>query len=564
MAAAKIRRVAHAAAQRRQANKQKRRQLREKKAAAKRPAGRPKQKRYYAKARFSLKRLRKLFNNLEIVITVALPDEPFPKTPDRMYSYYQFRPTEVQLHEDGSLKGGLLTFTFAWIDWSFIRLLVAPYYQTSPEGGELWDPVTLFLLDLVRVLLGFSSRAQLLDELRQETPLGRAIAAYVGIALDHPKDPAHKVPSEMAFTHFRNRIGPVVYEATFHFLVGILRQLGLITGQVLAFDSLLMEAWATFHGCANAGQAGHGCRECPSFQDCDRVPYDLEGGVGHRRQKDNPKEVEAVFGYKAHVGVSFEVALGMEFPVALLGTAGQCYDGNYFIALLEQMERYHEQVQAVFHIADGHYDDFKNYIAARQRGAKPLFHYNPRNEKLDAASLRRRGYNEVGWPYAPCGVVMHPNGYDAVAHRVKFICGQACPEGHTDCPFRAPQTGCVQNVAVPEDSRLVLEVPRGTRRYKIIFALRSAVERNNDYFADHGLARPKYHGLHNWQLNLFLTGMVTLLCKLYDLLAEASCQEAAPERYPTLDLWALPLEKAIQERWKHFHEEDELVAFPDG
>ena len=564
MAAAKIRRVAHAAAQQQGAEKQKRRQLREKKATAKRPAGRPKQKRYYAKARFSLKRLRQLFNNLEIVITVALPDEPFTKDPARLYSYYQFRPTEVQLHEDGSLKGGLLTFTFAWIDWSFIRLLVAPYYQTSPEGGELWDPVTLFLLDLVRVLLHFSSRDQLLEELRQATPLGRAIAAHVGLDLDHPPDSAHPVPSEMAFTHFRNRIGPVVYEATFHFLVGMLRQLGIITSQVLAFDSALVAAWATFHGCANAGQAGHGCRECLSFAACDRVPYDLEGGVGHRRQKGHPKEVEAVFGYKAHVGVSCEVALGMEFPVALLGTAGQLYDGNYFIALLEQMERYHAQVHAAFHLADGHYDDFKNYIAARQRGAQPLFHYNPRNEKTDAANLRARGYNEVGWPYAPCGVVMHPNGYDAEAHRVKFTCRQACPDGHAACPFRANHTGWVQNVVVSQDSRLVLEIPRGTRRYKIIFALRSAVERNNDYLADHGLARPKYHGLHNWQLNLFLAGMVTLLCKLYDLLAEASHQEATPERYPTLDLWPLPLEKAIRERWKHFHEEDELVALPDG
>jgi len=31
-----------------------------------------------------------------------------------------------------------------------------------------------------------------------------------------------------------------------------------------------------------------------------------------------------------------------------------------------------------------------------------------------------------------------------------------------------------------------------------------------------------------------------------------------------LYLWDLPLEKAIRERWKHFHEEDELLALPDG
>jgi hypothetical protein len=562
MAAARIRRVAQA--QQRRAEKQQRRCLRKKRAEAKRRRGRPKQKRYYAKSQFSLKRLRKLLNNIEIVIIVAVPDEPFTKDPERMYSSYQFQPLAIRLNPDGTLKGGILTFTFAWIDWSFIRLLVAPFYKTSDEGGHLWDPVTLFLLDLVRVLLHFSSRDKLLDELRKETSLGREIATLVGIDLDHPKDPAHKVPSEMAFTHFRNRIGPVVYEAVFHIMVGLLRQLDIITFRVLAFDSMLVETWATFYGCENAGQAGHGCQQCLLFSQCERVPYDLEGGVGHRRSKEDPNQVTALYSYKVHSGVSFEVKLGMEFPVVLLVTPGQVYDGHFFEALLEQIERYHGQVKAVFHIADGHYDDFKNYIAARRRGAKPVFHYNKRNEKTDQERLQERGYNEVGWPYAPCGIVMHPNGYDEGDQRLKFICRKECPEGHQDCPFHAHAVGCVKNIPVTKDSRLVLEIPRGTRRYKIIFALRSSVERNNDYFADNGLSRPKYHGLHNMQLNAFLTGIVTLLRKLYDLIEEASQQEAEPERYPTLDLWNLPLEKAIRERWKHFHEEDELLAFPDG
>jgi len=571
MAAAKIQRIAQA--QQRRAEKQQRRRLREKKAEAKRRPGRPKQKRYYAKARFSLKRLSKILNNIEIVITVALPDTPFTKDPQRMYSCYRFRPMEIQLHADGTLKGGILTFVFAWIDWSFVRLLVAPFYKTSGEGGELWDPVTIFLLDLLRVLLHFSSRDKLLDELRQETPLGRQIATFVGIdpsassgqALDNPKDPAHKVPSEMAFTHFRNRLtNPLVYEAIFHVMVGLLRQLDIVTFRVLAFDSLLVETWATFHGCDNAGQAGHGCEQCLLFKQCERVPYDLEGGVGHRRSKDNPSKVEALYCFKVHTGVSFEVELGMELPVVLLVTPGQVYDGHYFTALLEQMERYHGQVKAVFHIADGHYDDFKNYLAARKRGARPIFHYNKRNEETTPEALDNRGYNEVGWPYAPCGIVMHPQGYDEDDKRLKFICRKACPAGQEGCRFRANQVGYVKNVPVAENSRLVLEIPRGTRRYKIIFALRSSVERNNDYFADNGLARPKYYGLHNMQLNAFLTGIATLLRKLYELIEEASQQEATPERYPTLDLWGLPLEKAIRERWKHFHEEDELLAFPDG
>jgi hypothetical protein len=368
----------------------------------------------------------------------------------------------------------------------------------------------------------------------------------------------------MAFTHLRNRLTPVVYEAVFHLMVGLLRQLDIVTFRVIAFDAMLVATWATFHGCENAGQAGHGCAQCPRHAQCEQVPYDLEAGVGHRRGKDDPDQVEALYAYKVHTGVSFEVALGMEFPVALLVTAGQVYDGHYFEALLAQMEAYHAQVKAVFHIADCHYDDFKNYLAARRRGAKPLFAYNKRNEKTDPTALVSRGYNEVGWPYAPCGLPLQPHGYDEEAKRLTFSCGRACPAGQADCPFRATQLGCVKNVPVAEQSRLVLEIPRGTRRYKIIFALRSAVERNNDYFADNGLARPQYHGLHNMQLNACLTGIATLLRKLYDLITEASRQEADPTHYPTLDLWDLPLEQAIRQRWQYFHEEDERYAIPDG
>jgi len=127
MAAARIRRVAQA--QQRRAEKRQRRRLHKKKAEAKRRRGRPKQKCYYAKSRFSLKRLRKLLNNIEVVITVAVLDEPFTKDPERMYSYYQFRPLEIRLNPDDTLKGGILTFTFAWIDWSFVRLLVASFYD---------------------------------------------------------------------------------------------------------------------------------------------------------------------------------------------------------------------------------------------------------------------------------------------------------------------------------------------------------------------------------------------------------------------------------------------------
>lgn len=518
----------------------------------------PNKKLYYAKSRFSLKRLRKILNSIEVIIHLSGAGGPFPRPVERMYSYYQFQPRKIRVTKEGTLKGGLLTFVFAWIDWSFLRDLAAPAYSDAPQGGWLWDPVTLILLDFLRVLLHRDGRTDLLDELRDETALGRQVAQYVGLDLDHPRHPDHVVPTEMAFTHLRQRLGPAVYMGLMQVVVSFLRQLGVITFDVLAFDSMLVDAWAVFNGCQDAGQAGHGCQSCPLFEDCQRVPFDLEGGVGHRVNPDNPEDVTPVFSHKVHSVVSFEVRLGMEFPVAILVSHGGAYDGHFFEALLEQIEAYHEGVKAVFHLADGHYDDLMNYIAARRRGAKPLFRYNRRNEKTDEASLRARGYNEVGWPYAPCGVVMTPNGYDKKEKRITFVCKKQCPAGQEGCPYGDNALGHAKSVEVLLDSRLVLEVPRGTRRYKIIFALRSSVERNNDYMADNGLRRPKYHGQHNMHLNALLSATASLLRKFYDLLVEATRQEAQPEPDRLIDLHDLPLEQAIRLRWKYFREEDEL------
>lgn len=560
MAAAKIkgRQAKHRSSRRRKQERHQRRcQTRCKAGHPKRRKRKPNKKLYYAKSRFSLKRLNKILNNLEVTICLPEAGIAFAKPSERMYSYYQFRPRKIKVTREGHLKGGLLTFVFAWIDWSFLRDLAAPHYSDCVEGGWQWDPVTLILLDCLRVLLHRDGRADLLDELRDETHLGRQIAGYVGIDLDHPRHPDHVVPTEMAFTHLRQQLGPIVYEGMMHIVISFLRQLEVITFDVLAFDSMLVDTWAVFNGCEHAGQAGHGCQSCPVFDECQQVPFDLEGGVGHRVNPDNPKDVTPVFSHKVHSAVSFEVRLGMEFPVAILVSQGGAYDGHFFKDLLEQIERYHEGVKPIFHLADGHYDDFVNYLAARQRGAKPLFRYNPRNEKTDEASLRARGYNQVGWPYATCGVAMTPNGYDEKERRVTFVCKKQCPEGQMACPYRDNALGHAKSVKLKPNSRLVLEIPRGTRRYKIIFALRSSVERNNDYMADNGLRRPKYHGQHNMHLNALLTATVTLLRKFYDLLVEATRQEAQPERYQLVDLHDLPLEQAIRLRWQYFRDEDE-------
>jgi len=106
---------------------------------SKRRKQKPNKKLYYAKSRFSLKRLNKILNNIKVTIRLPGTGTPFPKSSERMYSYYQFQPRKIKVTKEGDLKGGLLTFVFAWIDWSFLRDLAAPHYSDSAEGGWIWD-----------------------------------------------------------------------------------------------------------------------------------------------------------------------------------------------------------------------------------------------------------------------------------------------------------------------------------------------------------------------------------------------------------------------------------------
>jgi hypothetical protein len=63
-------------------------------------------------------------------------------------------------------------------------------------------------------------------------------------------------------------------------------------------------------------------------------------------------------------------------------------------------------------LGDSAYDVTLNYHWSRDRGGVPVFDYNPRNEHLDPESLAKRGYDQYGTPYAPCGRLCRSNGYD--------------------------------------------------------------------------------------------------------------------------------------------------------
>ncbi len=103
-------------------------------------------------------------------------------------------------------------------------------------------------------------------------------------------------------------------------------------------------------------------------------------------------------------------------------------------------------------------------------GAIPIIDYNPRGEKLTAASLRQRGYDQNGWPYAPCGILTRPNGFDFNCQRASFSCRRQCLSAKNDriieyakdCPYWINYYGFTKHMSIKQFSRLITETIRGT------------------------------------------------------------------------------------------------------
>jgi len=107
-------------------------------------------------------------------------------------------------------------------------------------------------------------------------------------------------------------------------------------------------------------------------------------------------------------------------------------------------------------------------------------------------ALLNRGYDQKGWPFAPCGLLTRPNGFDQKHQRLTFCCFKQCLKLRqkalqslqsqydiAQCPHIQNQTGYTKHMYVKEHPRLVNEMPRGTKRLQALKKLRSASERSN-------------------------------------------------------------------------------------
>jgi hypothetical protein len=259
------------------------------------------------------------------------------------------------------------------------------------------------------------------------------------------------------------------------------------------------------------------------FFRCPKLPFDMDARIGVRRDPQNPNRKQKIFGFNAVIDTSIELDLGLELPVACTTIAGNAEEGRHFITNREQIFANHAKTSKI-DLADAKYDEHHNYQFSRSHGSIPIIDYNPRNENMTAADLKERGYDRNGWPYAPCGILTRPNGFDFNSQRASFSCRRQCLTSKDpqiiqfayNCPYWINYHGFCKHMSVRQFPRLITEVIRGTNRHQKLRTLRSASERTNSSAKDDLciLAKPKIRGLKNAGILSQMATIVVLLKRI--------------------------------------------------
>ncbi|RLB14155.1 MAG: hypothetical protein DRG35_05815 [Deltaproteobacteria bacterium] len=280
---------------------------------------------------------------------------------------------------------------------------------------------------------------------------------------------------------------------------------------------------------------------------CPKLPKDIDARIGVRRDPKNPDKKQKIFGYDLVLSTSVEIHLKIELPVAVTNISGNAEEGSQLIKNKEQIHRHH-RCQVKIDIGDSKYDDTDNYEYIRARGSIPIIDYNPRNEDLSKGALRNRGYDEKGWPFAPCGLLTRPNGFDKKHQRLTFCCFKQCLklrykaledlQGRYNigtCPYIQNQTGYAKHMPacagtadryVKEHPRLINEIPRGTKRYNIFKKMRPASERSNSTMKEDIKILDKPRVLKGSRANILaqMTAIVLLLKRAFSFIVRVTNQ----------------------------------------
>jgi len=274
---------------------------------------------------------------------------------------------------------------------------------------------------------------------------------------------------------------------------------------------------------------------------CPKLPKDTDARIGVRRDPKNPDRKEKIFGYNLILSTSVEIHLRIELPVAVTNISGNAEEGSQLIENKEQIHNHHSAAadQVKIDIGDSKYDIINNYEYIRGKSSIPIIDYNPRNEDLSKKALLNRGYDQKGWPFAPCGLLSRPNGFDERHQRLTFCCFKQCLKLRykaiedlqsrydiAKCPYIQNETGYTRHMYIKEHPRLINQIPRGSKRYSTLKKMRPASERSNSSMKEDLkiLDKPRVLGRPRANILAQMAAIVLLLKRAFSFIVRITKQ----------------------------------------
>jgi len=139
------------------------------------------------------------------------------------------------------VDGGLSWLVGATLDFSFTRVLCAPYY--GARGGRCYDPASLLVLEVATKVDQYVDYAQFCRDLHDRDK-GRRYRQLAGLH--------DRVPGEDDLCKFRYRIGDEVIDQIMAVAVDFFSHFGLIKGERLSTDGQLEPSYSRYKGCTYA------------------------------------------------------------------------------------------------------------------------------------------------------------------------------------------------------------------------------------------------------------------------------------------------------------------------
>lgn len=253
------------------------------------------------------------------------------------------------------------------------------------------------------------------------------------------------LPTRRTFNRFFETLSQrwILVESCFNEAVNRLHMKLKDFGQALAIDSTIIEAWSN-----------------PN-----RIPVsDPDAHWAHK--KDDQGKTVAIWGYKVHTVTDARY----ELPLGLIVTPGNVNDTTQLIPLSYKLQAEFAWFSPKVVIADAGYDSMSNYefIASKLR-AVPIIRMRRQSDKWASPDI----CDYEGTPTCLAGYHFVFWGYDKKKGS-KWICPEKA--GKASCPLFGKCGTAVIWVKPSEDYRRFCQIPRASRRWKVIYDQRQSAE----------------------------------------------------------------------------------------